>query len=678
MNKRLKISILSTLLFGISLSMIYPIVSCSDNSIKLKIDKQVDNPQLIREFGTALAKAGNSSLTNNLSVLTEAEFKNVVRNYSNQDTEVWNKAKAFFVIKDDNNNDIFDQTINSVRVSGTYDGESASQTLNVSIKLETKSGYSAPSSNASHSPIQVGISAAVNLSFGKNSNLESSVGFEIAKLANPDVTGNESVITKAQFDPIVNKTYGVSDNVALYNALNKYLVIKRASGTAATLATVANSYKIEGSYPVVDEPQDILVTLTFNLKDGFVVSDENFLVFSFKIGESKQTLVIQKGDEAALNKLATEIAKVGKKTATSNTEFLTNSQWSFITNETYSQTRTPEVWTALNEYYTFTKTSNNQIVSFTHVVQTVTVTEIGYPLTARDAIKVKVNVTLKPEYTIDDPSLLQIPEIQIGIAYEPVSYTYSPTSELFNSLGVKFAQVAVPAITDTEQTLSREQYDLIAAENYSLAAHPGIWQDLSRMIRVTSISNSTALNFNDVIDRVVVIKEAYPTAINAQIHLQVKAVLKEEYFLPGGSLETTPFPVIIGRSQTLAKVEQVSEQLPALTQSFLAVAGLSNNTDIIIEENYNLIKNATYSATENADVWNAMAEYFTFKFNANGESNFGQPILFGYAVESVTITGTYPAIPGIKATIIVNLNLFSYIVPDHPISLMQIIELGQS
>ncbi|MGL4647590.1 MAG: hypothetical protein ACRCVI_02580 [Mycoplasmoidaceae bacterium] len=676
MNRKIKMSLLSTLFIGMSVAVVLPIVSCSSSSTGLNIDKQVNNQTLINEFGTALAKVGKPSVTNNSSTLSEAEFNNITKDYTSSDTDVWAKAKAFFKATDDAGKDVFDDAISVIKVIGTYPGAVANSRINVQIKLETKNGYSASQQDLSYTPVQIGISPSVSLNIGTKASEINKVGSELAKLANTSATNNTGIITEAQFNTIINKNYDISAQVNLYNALNGYLIITRPNNSSIALVAVAESFRITGTYPVAGDASDVNVTLTIKLKSGYEVTNANLLIHTFKIGTSRQTLRVAQGSATNLTAVGVQLAKIANQALTSNTSIISSAQYDTIRSTSYSQSTHGDLWNALNGYFTFTKIGSGQTVSFTTATKSIIVSGVGYPTKADDPVKVKINVTLKDEYLTNDTDKLEIAEVQVGLAQETLVFQRINNSTIENNLALKFAQSLNSSVTDLNGIINRDQHAAIRTNDYSFAASPEIWSDLGQLI---TFSNPVSGNigFNTVVSHLEVRGGSYPINVDSNVEITVKPVLKENYTLQGGSALPT-FNLKIGKSQTIAKVEKIENNLNNVITRFLAVAGLTNNSDDITIENFDTIKNATYSETTNPLVWSAIVAYYAFTYNVHGESNLNQPVTFNKVVESIAVTGTYPEAPKVDATITFTLNTFNNIEINDPTLLTQTIKLGTS
>ncbi|MGL4647587.1 MAG: hypothetical protein ACRCVI_02565 [Mycoplasmoidaceae bacterium] len=663
MNRKIKLSLISSLLIGMSLSVVLPIVSCSSTAeTKLTINKQVDNLQITNNLGTALAKQGKASITNNRSVLTEAEFANITKDYTSKDTEVWNATKAFFQVTDEGGRDIFNEAIGSLTVSGTYAGAVGTTQLNVTIKLNPKSGYSASGSLLAHE-VQVGISAIVDLNIVKNDAYANEVGMELAKIAKPGSTNNNGVILKDQVDPIINKTYPVAQYTGVFDALGKYLTIKNSSGGNVTLTQAVTSYRLTATYPPAGASTNVMVNFNLTLRDGFAVSDQGILIFGIKIGVSQQTLTITKGDANALAVVGAAIAKVGKDDAANNAGIITKDQYTTIIETSYAKSNAAVsgVWNALNGYYTFTKVGTTGTVNFSDAVETITLTSIAYPTKADDPINVKLTFKLKVDYLAGNPAMLEIDAVQVGTAQGVLTLTINNTTTLLNQLGHEIAKVANPSATSNNGIITRRELLELKTHNFTFEANPEVWTVLNQIF----LFSGGGLPTRDLrvvggpVQSLTLTTPTYPIEINADIMLSIKLNLNPNYVLEAG--EPTPeITFKLGRQQTLANATVGDNTLYGKIQDALyAITNIPNANTPLLYADFLKIKN---DAPKDPAVKTALMDYLKFTYiDAIDNPIHGTPIDYDQIVESISIINDYPVTYNDNVRITLRVNVYDYV-----------------
>ncbi|MGL4647588.1 MAG: hypothetical protein ACRCVI_02570 [Mycoplasmoidaceae bacterium] len=681
MNRKLKTSLITTLLIGTSLAVILPVVSCaSSNENTININKQDQNPTIINELGTTLAKVGKPSATNNQSTLSEVEFKKILRTYTNTDQDVWTKTKAFFKITDNSGKDIFDDAIKSISASGGFNDNNPSTPLNVTIKLETKNGYKANSQDLSYSPIQVGVTSIINLNIARDNNNVNAVTKELLKLIDPSITTNTGIIRKDQFEAVIDKNHAISSNQNLYKALNDHLIITRdENNNRLTLLDIASSYTITGTYPPAGAASNVNLIIVLDLKAGYVVSDQSMISFAFRIGLSQQTLVITQGEVSQLNAIGKALINVVKP-GVNNDSIVSRSQFQAVLNTTYLSDTHQAVYQAFDQYYHFTKVGNNQVVTFSQVAVGINILEIAYPTRANQPVKVKAEITLKDEFLANDNTLLTIAEIQIGIAQETIVYSINESELLYNNLGIKFAQTILPSVITNNEVITKVQYQTLTSSQYTNTTHPEIWTDLSQIVEFTNAANNQLkLSFNDVVKSLKIVPMIYPSTVNQTLSITVEMELNDQYVLNPG-LAKPAITIQVGKNQVLALVTQSPLSGPRnnVINKFLAVAGLSPNNPFITKVDFDTIRNASYSKTSNPDVWIALSSYFTFTYRSEDEDNFGQAIAFDDAVRAITVSQNYPNAAHQDVNLTVQLHLYDHALPFNPDSLSASFKLGSS
>ncbi|MGL4647300.1 MAG: hypothetical protein ACRCVI_01085 [Mycoplasmoidaceae bacterium] len=421
-----------------------------------------------------------------------------------------------------------------------------------------------------------------------------------AKVASPEHQAPTNLITKPQFDKILQTEFSKAAQPTIWTKTSEAFTLKLWNEEVVVpFDDAVAKINVSGNY---SDPEDNLVKLVIEvqLKNEYA-ADVKLLTETLILGTKKEAIILSRGNTAALDAIGHEFAKTVNSGVINNKWIMNISQFDWITSRTYTEATYPEVWTSLVNYYSF-KDSSDRAIAFNTIVSGIKVTGT-FP--ANGNININLTLEINELYAVD----AEVEDvIQVGV----VKLLLTPlkgNNTLLNYLGTALTKVGNPGAFNNDQGLAISQYNEIISKTYTQSSYPEVWNSLVTYYTFRNPFGSL-MPFNDVVDKVSVSGTYSQAGI---VEVEVALTLKKDYVATDqNALKQI---VQVGKSMisvSLSKGNQ--EALNALGTQFAKIArpGVNNNSASLLPGQYNAIVSTTYTKASHPTVWAAMAFYFTF------------------------------------------------------------------
>ncbi|MGL4647304.1 MAG: hypothetical protein ACRCVI_01105 [Mycoplasmoidaceae bacterium] len=275
MNKKIKWSLLSTLIIGSSLAIVLPIVSCSSNETpvnKETVKVTKGTAEQASEIGTAFAKLVNPGLASNQERIVASQYDTILKTqYSKAKTpEVWEKATNFFSFKKENGELLpFDNAVETIKPTGTYPSADDND-VKLGFSLVLKKEFSATTEELTHEAIKIGEKISILINQRPTGEVLEAIRKLVREVVDPNGTVND-VLTLAQFNQL--KQTNLLTNPALLNGLNELYIFNRPGTTGENgrilFSEIVEKIEITNEYNDQGDNSVSAVTLS-TLKEGYL------------------------------------------------------------------------------------------------------------------------------------------------------------------------------------------------------------------------------------------------------------------------------------------------------------------------------------------------------------------------------------------------------------------------
>ncbi|MGL4647593.1 MAG: hypothetical protein ACRCVI_02595 [Mycoplasmoidaceae bacterium] len=640
MNKKNKVGVLGALLLGTSLSVILPIVSCSNNenpNYELSVTKGTEAQK--QAISYALAKIADPTWIPStgsdakLPTLTKVQFEKITKTFSKKDETVWAAAREYFSFLD--NNSVykvgFDNVVKDLSVTGEYvrPGTAGGTNLSVKIKLNMDEKYQIKTASDLEQTLIVGFSANTEVAISVAAENKAAIATALANFAYAeDSSATTPFISKSQFDLIKDTIFKSSsrDN-ALWEALGKYFSFKIAgTSTEINFTSVADQLIVldTSTYPT-EYNKDVKVSLQLKLKPGFFSSGTvSLIITDLVIGQSSEKLALSGAiSEANKNAVELALAKIGNDAFNDNQQFMSSAELNNITSSTYNSSSTA-VWAALGSFFNFSE--NLKAVTFNQVAKSATVTATYPTSDLSQNITVSLVLELNEGYTISNGGILTQAFI-VGKSINKVTTTPG-NDEAKNAVAIALAKLADKTTNDA--FLEQTDFDKIIA---GAATNVEVKTALSSYL--TFKAGETDLLFDDVLSPFTVTGELPTEAASTDINVTITSTFKNGYLEKGTDSTTISQTYTVGKTFNTTSVELVDTNKNAVGTAFAKFAnGATTNDAAMSQTDFEKLTSTPFNVTDHSDIWTALGNYFTFKTGT-------QTSAFNDVIASIAVTGNY-------------------------------------
>ncbi|MGL4647308.1 MAG: hypothetical protein ACRCVI_01125 [Mycoplasmoidaceae bacterium] len=686
MKKKLKISLVAALLAGTTLAITLPLVSCASNDVNpeppinpdettISLNVEKGNQNTFDELGLLFTRQGNISAPTNKNLLTEAAFNKIIGiDYTkNSHPQIWNKLKEAFIFQQASDAKIvdFDLVVNKIIISGTY--PSARMTpVNLNLKLELNSIYQTLPS-ALNEVVQIGITGMpLTIQTGSALALEN-LATEFATFGRSDAKHSRQLLTRAQFQTIINRTYDADLDRNLWTKFQSYFIIKNASNDEIPFIDAVKDINVSGTF---QNSGPAMIQLQLELYSHLF--PESSLSFNLQIGVFELGLIVTRSSQANLNNIGRELAKLGNPSAFSNEERLTRQQYNQIIDIIYNANTHASVFNALANYFSFA-TVEGEAIPFNHVVRGIGV-EGTYPFGSEDAaINVKVRLIFNNGYLANNVTFID-QNVQIGNLKTPLISSFGNQANLEN-LGIAFQKVGKPSGSSIYSKIIRSEYDQIINAPYSPTINTHVWDAMGQyfLFNKPNTSGTTGrVSFSEAVQSVKISGSFVDGTPQADQVVKIELTLKSIFSSREPQLLTREIKVGEAKRTAVIVVEGEAFNRGLLAEAWAKIGTLGNpwshNTPFI-EQDFNRVINSNVSASSTSFEQQAWMSFFnpTTGHRLQGK-DAGGVLAPNQVIERISVSGTYPATANqpIKISLIAhfrsddfyNFNNNPFIIPD--------------
>ncbi|MGL4647305.1 MAG: hypothetical protein ACRCVI_01110 [Mycoplasmoidaceae bacterium] len=631
MRKKLKISLLSTLMIGMALSIALPIVSCSqsESSSKTQLTVVKANQSVIDDTALLFTKIGNSNASDNKSPLTRAQFDTVVNaDYSSTAAStIWKKLAEVFNFSSSIGNHEFNDVVKRLAIQGIYP-ENRTTPANLNLTLILNDEFSAKSNDLKIT-FQLGIrSDEVSLSRGNQSQLNA-IGVAFAKTVKPGVLTNEGIISASEYNELIRTTFTMASNSELWNDLGKYFTFRNINNQPFQFPSVVESVTLNGSYP----PSGAVKTMIkLNLKPGFQTTSN--LEQEVQIGVVNFPLTVTKGNASQLNALGLAFMKIGKPSASVITEGISQGQLTTIINTNYSSSTTPAVWSALGSYFTL-RNSANQQMAFNEVVERIIISGT-YPTGNNEDVNINLTLNLKPQYIVNNQDSLR-QNIKVGARIHPLT-TFIDSFASIDEVGKQLARVVNPTTFSNQERITEAQFNTIKGITYNQTSHPEVWNALGEAYSFRKQGNQVVPFMQAV--SYMTISGNYPAG--EDVTLKVNFILNSTFSAPANQLTQD---IRVGKKITILTHSFAGEtELNSVATAFHKIVNPAGNYNSPLSRaQFDELKRLDINTSIGINVNRAFDSYYFFNrpTTTGSTSNTGR-LFYQNVVDSITLGYDYP------------------------------------
>ncbi|MGL4647309.1 MAG: hypothetical protein ACRCVI_01130 [Mycoplasmoidaceae bacterium] len=652
MNKKIKYGLLTSLLAGMTIATVLPIVSCSNS-----IDEPNSKPELsvfegdvseISKLALLFAKIGNPRATDINSPLKQEDYNKVLNaQYTQADqSEIYNQFKTIYKFTDKVSQDVrnFEEVVDKISVSGTYPNDGGNVML--TYKLEINSKFHIPF-NLSKT-IKIGIASEQLTVIKGSATVLAQLGLAIAKVGNSSASSINGNITQPQLNTIISTTYTKTSQPNVWTNLQNYFKFKDSFTNDVSFDDAVEKVAVTGTYPTTG---NVNVTVTVTLKDFY--SSSNSLTQLVQVGVRERNIIITRGTSQQQQALGLEIAKSVNPSAVTIQERISPSNFLKIINKVYTPDSAPTVWAKASDYFILRE--GQAFLTLTDVAESFTLSG-NYS----DDGPIRVILTLKLRNLYQTNSSLT-DEFQIGAVRTALTITKGNQAQI-DAVGTSLIKVAIPSALSNNQQIGKSHFDRVVDAVYNLNSNGHVFTALGNYYTFNkpgTTGDNGKVPFADAVDSIHVKGTfVYGTPIADQ-YVTLTTSLKSGMYTTNQPSELKQ-TFKIGRNNrtkvTLHTNPDHFERGKGDIGAYWGRIGMNNNTHFnystITRDAFNIVLNTTVSAQSTGhgrNAWNSIGNTLSgISFRQPGSN---QTIQLSSVISSITAVGSYPHGPNLPVVV---------------------------
>ncbi|MGL4647302.1 MAG: hypothetical protein ACRCVI_01095 [Mycoplasmoidaceae bacterium] len=241
------------------------------------------NQEALNTLGMQFAKVGRPEVNNNKASLLPQQYNTIVTTTYTKASHpsVWQALSSYFTfINSSLENESFDTIVANIEVSGTF---AMGEPTSINVKLNLKPNvFFTSDENTLNTIIQVGVGSTLFTTTKGNDTLLNNLGKEFARIGNPSVNNNNSVISIAQLEIITSTNY--NDPYAhgsLWRAMIDYFIFRDSKNQRISFTNAVGRVSARQNPP---SSNDRTITITLHLKNEYYTNDTGALSQFVKVG----------------------------------------------------------------------------------------------------------------------------------------------------------------------------------------------------------------------------------------------------------------------------------------------------------------------------------------------------------------------------------------------------------